>query len=145
MHLENPNSALAEMKRVVRPGGWIIAAEPDWAGMRIDHPDRAGMDLLYARAMRSRQPDMGLTLYRRMGQIGLTERRAVPLVGPNTEFQVLKGYGLTLPPAADALVADGLLTREHADALLSGLKEANGIGLFYGVTIVHVVAGRVPA
>jgi SAM-dependent methyltransferase len=144
MHLEHPTSALSEMKRVVRPGGWIVAAEPDWAGMRIDHPDRAGMDLLYARAMRSRQPDMGLTLYRRMGEIGLTERRGVPLVGPHTDLQVLKGYGLTLPPAADALVAEGLLTREHVDALLSGLEEANASGLFYGVAIMHVVAGRVP-
>jgi ubiquinone/menaquinone biosynthesis C-methylase UbiE len=48
MHLEQPSAALAEMKRVVRPGGWLIAAEPDWGGIRIDHVDREGMDILYA-------------------------------------------------------------------------------------------------
>jgi SAM-dependent methyltransferase len=34
-----PVAALAEMRRVVRPGGWVVAlAEPDYGG-RIDYPD----------------------------------------------------------------------------------------------------------
>jgi SAM-dependent methyltransferase len=144
MHLDDPSAALAEMKRVVRPGGWIVAVEPDWAGLRIDHVDPEGLHLLLVRARRSRQPDMGITLYRRMGELGLTARRAVPFQAANTDFEVIKGYGLTLPPAADALVADGTLTRERADAVLSGLEEANAAGLFYGVSTMHVVAGRVP-
>jgi len=144
MHLERPGAALAEMKRVVRPGGWIVAAEPDWGGIRIDHVDREGMDLLYARSLRSRQPDVGLTLYRRMGELGLTERRATPLLGVLTDFEVLKGYGLALPPAADALVAEGRLSRQRADALLSGLAEANGAGRFYGIVVMHILAARVP-
>jgi ubiquinone/menaquinone biosynthesis C-methylase UbiE len=145
MHLEDPGAALAEMRRVVRPGGWIVAAEPDWAGIRVDHIDRAGMDLLFARALQNRQHDMGLTLYRRMGELGLTERRAAPVLIVNTDFELLKGYGLTLPPAADALVADGALSRARADALLSGLEDANAAGRFYCTGMMHVVAGRVPS
>ncbi len=144
MHLEEPGAALAEMKRVVRPGGWIVAVEPDWAGLRIDHVDPDGLHLLLVRARRSRQPGIGVTLYRRMGELGLVERRAVPVVSAVTDFEVLKGYGLTLPPAADSLVADGTLTRTRVDALLSYLEEANAAGRFYGVTGMHVVAGRVP-
>jgi SAM-dependent methyltransferase len=144
MHLEQPSSALAEMRRVVRPGGWIVAVEPDWGGIRIDHPDREGMDVLYARAMRVRQPDMGLTLHRRMGELGLTERRLAPLLSDITDFEVLKGYGLTLAPAADALVGEGRLTRERADGLLSGLDDASTAKRFYGVAVMHIVAGRVP-
>ena len=144
MHLDEPTAALGEMRRVVRPGGWIIAVEPDWSGIRIDHADREGMDVLYARSLNSRHPDMGITLYRRMGDIGLMERRLAPVVGAITDLDVLKGYGLTLPPAADVLVHEGKLSRSHADALLSGLEEANATGRFYGVVVMHIVAGRVP-
>jgi SAM-dependent methyltransferase len=144
MHLSDPSAALAEMLRVVRAGGWIVAAEPDWAGIRIDHADRAGMDLLHARAMLNRQPDMGITLYRRMGEVGLAERRAVAVVGVFTDFEIMKGYGLDLPKAANALVADGVLTRARADAILSDLEAANTAGRSYSVALMHVVAGRVP-
>ena len=44
MHLERPNAVLAELARVVKPGGVIVAAEPDWMGIRIDHPDREVFD-----------------------------------------------------------------------------------------------------
>jgi SAM-dependent methyltransferase len=144
MHLEDPSAALAEMRRVVRPGGWVVAAEPDWGGIRIDHVDRKGMDVLYARAMRNRQNDMGVTLYRRMGELGLIERRVAPLVSATTDMEVMTGYGLKLEPAADALVADGTMTRSSVDALLSALREANAAGRFYAVAIMHIVAGRVP-
>ncbi len=37
--LESPGQVLAEMKRVTRPGGWVLVlAEPDYGG-RIDYPD----------------------------------------------------------------------------------------------------------
>jgi SAM-dependent methyltransferase len=143
MHLDEPGAALAEMKRVVRPGGWIVAAEPDWVGLRIDHVDPDGLQLILVRARRSRQPGMGVTLYRRMGELAMIERRAVPIVSAVTNFEVLKGFGLTLAPAADSLVADGTLTRARADALLSYLEEANAADRFYGVAAMHVVAGRV--
>lgn len=37
--LKSPDQILAEMKRVTRPGGWVLAlAEPDYGG-RVDYPD----------------------------------------------------------------------------------------------------------
>ncbi len=39
MWVSNPIAVLFEMKRVVRPGGWVVAfAEPDYGG-RIDEPE----------------------------------------------------------------------------------------------------------
>ena len=145
MHLPEPQQALTEMARVVRPGGCIVVAEPDWAGFRIDHPDRAGMDKLYARAMRQRQPHMGLTAYRRMGEIGLVDRRAEPVLAVIIDYDGLRNYGLALAPAADELVADGSFSRETVDALLAALDEAQASGRFYCTALMHVVAGRVPA
>jgi SAM-dependent methyltransferase len=80
MHLEDPNVALIEMARVVRPGGRIVVAEPDWGGIRIDHPDRADFDAIYHRALPMRHPDMGLTILRRMQEIGLTDVTAQPML-----------------------------------------------------------------
>jgi hypothetical protein len=79
-----------------------------------------------------------------MAEIGLTERRVASIFSVNTDLEVLKGYGLTLAPAADALVTEGRLSRERADELQSGLEAADAAGRFYSVINMHIVAGRVP-
>ena len=77
-----------------------------------------------------------------MGEIGVSERRAAPVLGAFTDFE-MKGYGISLSPAADALVAEGVLTRARADALLTALERANEMGCYYSVGTMHIVAGRV--
>jgi ubiquinone/menaquinone biosynthesis C-methylase UbiE len=39
-HVENPVKVLSEMVRVVRPGGIVVASEPDWETVTIDSTDR---------------------------------------------------------------------------------------------------------
>lgn len=145
MHLDDPNRALSEMARIVKPGGRVVATEPDWSGIRIDHPDREGFDRLYPRALSLRQPDMGLTLYRRMGEVGLVDRRFKPVWGAITDFGILKAFGLDLQKGADALVAEGSMTRGQADRLLESIEKSQADGRFFAVFIYHVVSGRVPA
>lgn len=40
-HVERPRSVLSEMFRIVRPGGVVACAEPDWGTFTIDHDNRA--------------------------------------------------------------------------------------------------------
>ncbi len=72
--IESPQQFLAEMKRVTRPGGWVLAlAEPDYGG-RIDYPPeisplgqlqeealiRQGCDTRIGRRLRALMNELGL-------------------------------------------------------------------------------------
>ncbi len=49
--VKNPHVAVSEMKRVVRPGGWIAAlAEPDYGGW-IDHPEEIEIGKMLAQKL----------------------------------------------------------------------------------------------
>lgn len=39
IHLDDPSRALGELHRVLRAGGLLALAEPDWDTLAIDHPD----------------------------------------------------------------------------------------------------------
>ncbi|MEO8925154.1 MAG: methyltransferase domain-containing protein [Caldimonas sp.] len=145
MHLEDPNAALSELARVVKPGGIIVCAEPDWAGVRIDHPDREVFDRVFALAITPRNTDMGLTLFRRMGEIGLVNRRHAASSSVIEDFGTWKMFGLDLGPPVDQVAREGVFSAERIARILPALDAANESGRFYSAVTVHVIAGVVPA
>ena len=72
----DPAAALAEMRRVVQPGGWVVAlAEPDYGG-RIDYPDQlSALGWKQAAALRAQGADTnaGRKLARWLSQAGLKD------------------------------------------------------------------------
>jgi SAM-dependent methyltransferase len=144
MHLGDPTAAIREMARVVRPGGVVVAAEPDWAGIRIDHPDQEIFRTVYLRALTARQVDIGMTLNRRFAEAGLVDRHFSPVAAPSTDFAVIRMYGLKLEPAVEALLAEGQLPVDRLRAVVPALEHASSAGTYYSVGIMHVVSGRIP-
>ena len=72
--LVSPNKCLGEMKRVTKPGGWVLAlAEPDYGG-RIDHPPEfsiLGEWQTIALKIRGADPEIGRQLLDLFVQTGL--------------------------------------------------------------------------
>jgi SAM-dependent methyltransferase len=73
MWMKNPAAALTEMKRVVNPGGWIVAlAEPDYGGW-IDYPEGLGIGEMLARSLiiEGADPNVGRKLRGIFAEAGL--------------------------------------------------------------------------
>ena len=132
------------MRRIVRPGGWVVAAEPDNAGVRVDVPgDPEGMALLTAVQMTEMtNPAMGLELPRRFATAGLVETQIVPMTDFLDEYDA-DAAALDREIGADA-VARGLMTAERVESIVSYLTEASRRGDYAWFGMMVIAAGRVP-
>jgi ubiquinone/menaquinone biosynthesis C-methylase UbiE len=79
-HLTDPEKAIAEMRRVTRPGGLVALAEPDWATLAIAARDlrtsQAFTDYTCAEVVR--HPRIGRQLARLGTGAGFTVRSVTP-------------------------------------------------------------------
>ena len=143
MHLDDPGRAVAELARVTRPGGWVVAAEPDYGALRTDHPDQEAMRAIHEATIAPlRSPRVGLESFRLMADAGLVERVLDVLVEVETTM-----HPFSLPSyqfGADAAVAAGSLTQERADAALAAIRGAAARGAYAAYAHMCVAAGRVP-
>jgi SAM-dependent methyltransferase len=143
-HLGDPGRAVAEMARVVRPGGRVVAAEPDWGTFVVDSDDAEVAALVEAAAARRfRSPGVGRTLRRLLAAAGLegvevAARSLVITDGPAaaTVFDV-RG-------AALKAVEDGDLDAGRAAAWIDGLGRAAAAGRGLTSLTAFVAVGRVP-
>jgi SAM-dependent methyltransferase len=71
-HVADPKKVIAEMHRVLKPGGWLVCAEPDWGTFAIDCADPATAALVGERWKKSfRNPHVGRELAGMLGRAGL--------------------------------------------------------------------------
>jgi ubiquinone/menaquinone biosynthesis C-methylase UbiE len=128
-HLRDPAQAIAEARRVLRPGGLFGMAEPDWDSVAVADEDietsRRFADFL---ASRVRNATIGRELVRLCIQAGLKVRSVEPIAVLFRDFDI-----------ADQILG---LRRNAARAVLAGkLAETNAEAWIRRLTTGPVVAG----
>ncbi len=124
LHMDDPAVVVAEMTRVLRPGGRLVVAEPDWGSLVIDAPDpEAGRAVARAAAGRFRSPYAGRTLRRLLIDAGLVEvevaARTLVIDDPAAAEAVFQ-----LDDAARRAGSEGAITPERAGAWHEGATRA---------------------
>lgn len=142
IHLADPDRALAEMARVVKPGGWISCVEPDLVGMRMEHTQpELGAAVISGFCASIRNPAMGLELNRRLLRCGLTDISVEVLT--EVERSLTDDDMAFYRNAGDRAVELGLLTKTTAAQALDEMRRASACGYFVSYSSMFIVSGRV--
>lgn len=140
MHLGCPETVMAEIARVARPGGRVVAVEPDTEVALLD----TGMVAVTRRLMAFRaagyaNPWAGRQLRRLMLEAGLTDVEVTVDAAEITDLA-----GARVIPVARVAAERGVLTEREASAWEEDLRARERRGLFACYRIGFVARGLAP-
>ncbi|MEN6341693.1 MAG: hypothetical protein ABFC89_03950 [Methanospirillum sp.] len=134
---------MAELVRVLRPGGVIVAVEPDWGTLALD-PGEPDVVRRLAMQCAAGFPDgwTGRKLGRYFRNAGLEEVRVGPATAVVQDLPtVLKA--MNIGPSLEAAVEFGRIASAEAQTLLETLKEADRAGTFlFSMTVFRAIGRR---
>jgi hypothetical protein len=132
------------MARVVRPGGVVVAAEPDWGTLAVDAPDRAaGRAVAAAAADAIRSPHAGRALRGMLLEAGLDRVDVAARTLVVTDRATAETL-FDLRGGAAGAVRAGTLAPEAAAAWLEDLDRAESAGRFLAAMTAFMASGRRP-
>ena len=141
VHVPDAGGAVAEMVRVTRPGGRVVAIDVDAGGWLIDHPDRAlTRTILMTFTDSLRNGWIGRQLVRLFTGAGLGDL-SVDSIVVRVDLEVTE---LLLGGHLRRLQETGAVDAAAADQWHRDLAAAAGAGTFYCAMPVYVVAGTKP-
>jgi ubiquinone/menaquinone biosynthesis C-methylase UbiE len=140
-HVPDVEAGLAEMVRVVRPGGRVAAIEPDMDGILCDSPDTAfTRAFIRSFADSLRHGWIGRELPRLFRQSGLSEVQ----VGAQFVMIAFDLLGPLWGGHLDVVRKSGDVDPEAADRWWAQFAEASSAGTFFMAVPSVVVSGRKP-
>lgn len=140
-HIEDPAQAIAEMVRVLRRGGVVVAFDNDWETLTVDSADRA-LTRTVLNAWCDRFPSgwIGRRLVPLFLQAGLRDIVTYPKTLVLRELDVADRI-YRFFSTAEGLVASRTIGRDDADRWSDGLRTADTEGRFFTSYTGFLVSG----
>jgi ubiquinone/menaquinone biosynthesis C-methylase UbiE len=140
-HIDDPALAIAEMVRVLRRGGVVVAFDNDWETLTVDSADRAlTRTILNAWCDRFPSGWIGRRLVPLFLQAGLRDVVTYPKTLVLRELDVADRI-YSFFSTAEGLVATRTIGRDDADRWSDGLRTADAEGRFFTSYTGFLVSG----
>jgi SAM-dependent methyltransferase len=144
-HVSDPGAALAEMARVVRPGGLVLAIEPDWGTFVVDSDlQDVTRRLADFWCDNFRCGWIGRRLPRLLSDSGLAGIEIAPRPLFLHTLDAAEAV-FALFASADRAVAAGKLSTDAARAFKAEQRRRDESGQFLAVLTFFMVSGRKPS
>lgn len=144
MHLPDAGPVVREMRRVVRPGGWVVAVEPDSEVLLLDSGlPEVTRRILAFRAAGYANPWAGRQLRRHLLEAGLVDIFLEVLAG-GAQALAAAERGFHLLGVARAAAREGVITEPERRDWEADLIERDRNGVFSCFLLMVIAAGRVP-
>jgi SAM-dependent methyltransferase len=143
-HVGDVDRACAEMARVLRPGGRLVAIDTDWGSFALDLADRALVERVLAHvATRFVQPRAALRLRALLTGAGLAD---VSMEARAFTYTSFADAAVLLPMLNEAIPQEAnFLPAGDRDAWFAALKAADAAGTFVAGWTAYVAVARKPA
>ena len=144
-HVEDPAAVVADVARVVAPGGTVLLVEPDWSTLGVASGDPAITDAVLACVReQSRHPRVGRDLRPLLADAGLTDVVVDAEVHETADLGVARFLAL-IDDGLAALRARGEAPTAALDAWEAELAADAATGRFSASLVLFVAAGTAPA